>query len=318
MNEDSLIETIRTASRTIVRELGFMRTTLAGTEFSPSAVHALLEIERQEMMTAAQLVLVLGLDKSSVSRMVGKLMRAGLLIETAGEDDTRLKLLCLSATGRQTVARIHAYGRQQVTTALAHLHPLQQQTVAQGLSAYAGALQTHRLATGQTLQTPFTIRSGYQTGMIGRITEMHAEFYSRHAGFGAFFESQVAAGLAEFTGRLDPPGNQIWLAMLNDRIVGSVAIDGQALGQNAAHLRWFILDEGCRGSGVGRQLLSNAMAFCDRLGFSAVHLWTFKGLDAARRLYESFGFELMQEEIGNQWGTIVTEQKFTRSCRPGN
>ncbi len=104
MNEDSLIETIRTASRTIVRELGFMRTTLAGTEFSPSAVHALLEIERQEMMTAAQLVLVLGLDKSSVSRMVGKLMRAGLLIETAGEDDTRLKPLCLSATGRQTVA----------------------------------------------------------------------------------------------------------------------------------------------------------------------------------------------------------------------
>lgn len=148
--------------------------------------------------------------------------------------------------------------------------------------------------------------------MIGRITEMHAAFYARHAGFGQFFESQVATGVAEFAGRLNQTGNHVWLALLNDRIVGSVAIDGQDLGNNHAHLRWFILDDGCRGSGVGRQLLAEAVAYCDRLGFAATRLWTFKGLDAARKLYESVGFQLVREEAGEQWGSTVTEQQFIR------
>lgn len=137
-------------------------------------------------------------------------------------------------------------------------------------------------------------------------------YYSQHAGFGAVFESRVASGVAEFVGRLDQPCNQIWVAMLNERIVGSIAIDGQGLGNQQAHLRWFILDEGCRGSGIGRQLLNAAVAFCDQQGFDAIQLWTFKGLDAARRLYEASGFALSKEEQGSQWGTLVTEQQFTR------
>ncbi len=65
---------------------------------------------------------------------------------------------------------------------------------------------------------------------------------------------------------------------MNGRIVGSVAIDGEDLAPGEAHLRWFILDDGCRGHGVGKKLLTEAMRFCDSLGFSAVHLWTFNSL----------------------------------------
>jgi hypothetical protein len=36
-----------------------------------------------------------------------------------------------------------------------------------------------------------------------------------------------------------------------------------------------------------------------------VHLWTFKGLEAARKLYERNKFELVHEEWGH-----VTVQKF--------
>ncbi|SPX55800.1 GNAT family transcriptional regulator [Klebsiella pneumoniae] len=78
-------------------------------------------------------------------------------------------------------------------------------------------------------------------------------------------------------------------------------------------MRWFILDDSCRGTGIGRRLLSEAMAFCDSRQFSAVQLWTFKGLDAARKLYESFGFTLIREWQGEQWGKVMTEQQFTRS-----
>jgi GNAT superfamily N-acetyltransferase len=54
------------------------------------------------------------------------------------------------------------------------------------------------------------------------------------------------------------------------------------------------------------------MKFCDKRGFSAVQLWTFNKLTAARNLYESFGFKLTKEWEGDQWGSNITEQQFTR------
>nr|WP_264385758.1 GNAT family N-acetyltransferase [Siccibacter colletis] len=109
--------------------------------------------------------------------------------------------------------------------------------------------------------------------------------------------ARSAAGLAEFAGRLHEVCNQI---------------DGQDQGNNDAYLRWFILDEGCRGTGTGKRLLNEAMAFSDAQGFSTVQLWTFSGLNAARRLYESFGFTLTKEWQGDQWGMMMTEQQFSR------
>lgn len=157
-----------------------------------------------------------------------------------------------------------------------------------------------------------SIAYGYQPGLIARVTEMHALFYSRTAGFGQRFESVVAGGLAAFCDRLGNPGNGIWTAMQKGRIVGSIAIDGEDLGENIAHLRWFIADDTTRGTGVGRQLLSTALAFVDQHKFRETHLWTFSGLRAARHLYETTGFLLTEERAGDQWGTEVLEQRFVR------
>lgn len=308
----SLTDDIRSASRSMVRELGFMRPTLAGTNYSPSAVHALLEIEAQGSMTAAQLVQCLGLEKSSVSRMVGKLINAGELKQGVSGEDGRIRQLFLTPQGKHTVGEINNYGQMQVTTAMEHLNASQQQVVRQGLSAYAKALKICRLGTAGSSPSSFNICVGYRPGLVGRVTEMHAAYYSQYAGFGQFFESQVATGIADFVSRLNQPCNGIWVVTQNDRIVGSIAIDGQDLGNDNAHLRWFILDAGCRGSGIGRQLLGEAVAFCEQYGFATTQLWTFKGLDAARRLYESFNFGLVNEEQGKQWGRIVTEQQFIR------
>jgi GNAT superfamily N-acetyltransferase len=102
------------------------------------------------------------------------------------------------------------------------------------------------------------------------------------------------------------------MALQAGRIVGSVAIDGEDMGNGNAHLRWFIVDDGIRGSGIGRKLLTRAIDFCDRTGFAETHLWTFDSLHAARRLYEASGFKLAEERRGEQWGEAVTEQLFVR------
>lgn len=104
-----------------------------------------------------------------------------------------------------------------------------------------------------------------------------------------------------------------WVAKYNDTFLGSVAINGQHMGAHLAHLRWFITDDAIRGTGAGRDLLAQALAFVDTHAFAQTQLWTFKGLDAAKKLYEANGFSCVEERMGAQWGQEVLEQRFART-----
>ncbi|WP_376966491.1 GNAT family N-acetyltransferase [Azospirillum sp. A26] len=312
---------IRDASRRIVRELGFMRPTLAGTELPASAVHALIEIGNRGGLTATELCDRLNLEKSSVSRMLRKLIDGGDLAEVSSDTDGRSKRLTLTGQGKRTLAAIDAFAHEQVGGALACLPAADRAMVVAGLRLYADALQARRATPGTESKAgappALRIEPGYRPGLIGRAVDMHAQFYARAHGFGAVFESRVAAGLAEFLPRLDRPCNAVWTALDGDRIVGTIAIDGEDLSgagsaPRIAHLRWFIVEDGRRGGGLGRRLLDEAVAFADRTGVAETRLWTFRGLDAARRLYEAAGFVLAAESPGSQWGTEVTEQSFVR------
>jgi len=306
------IDRVRDASRRMVRSLGFMKPTLAGTTLSPSAVHALIEIGGARALTASDLARSLQLEKSSVSRMIRKLVAGGEVAEAASAEDGRAKLLSLTAQGRRTLARINAFAEERVGRALERLTARERQSVAAGLSLYAGALSAEAVDAGITIET------GYRPGLVGRIVGLHAHHYAAHAGFGAVFEGKVAAGLGDFVQRLDSPDNGIWTAMAGGVVVGAVAIDGEDLGDGIAHLRWFILDDAWQGHGIGRRLLAEALAFCDGREFAATRLWTFAGLDAARRLYERAGFRLEAEWRGRQWGPEVLEQRFLRRAPGGD
>ena len=155
-----------------------------------------------------------------------------------------------------------------------------------------------------------TIEKGYLPGCIGRVTELHATFYSALVGFGLPFESKVASELVEFLGRYDDERDGLWLASGDQGIQGSLAIDGIHAETRGAHLRWFITADSVRGTGVGTTLLTAAMGFCRLRGYRRVYLWTFDGLGAARHLYEKFGFQLVRQQRGSQWGAEVDEQRF--------
>ncbi len=309
------VEAIRRAARLLVRELGFMGGDFAGGDLSPSAVHALIEIEASGVtaggvtaggVTARDLGLRLHLEKSSVSRMLRKLIAGGDVVEQSAEDG-RVKILALTEAGQRRVAAIHAFARAQVSAALARMRPGQDRVVLEGLQLYAGAL-------GAPVPAPPAVEivAGYRCGLIARITQIHALYYAQNSGFGQRFEAVVAGGLAAFSDRLDSPRNAIWSALRGGEIVGSIAIDGEDLGGNLAHLRWFITDATVQGSGAGRKLLAAALGFVDAAGFEATHLWTFSGLSAARHLYEAHGFVLAEERPGQQWGKQVQEQRFVR------
>lgn len=155
-----------------------------------------------------------------------------------------------------------------------------------------------------------SINSSYTPGVIGRIAEMHARYYSKHWGFGKFFEAKVATELSEFVSRLDDQRDGIWTVCSNKRVLGSIVIDGIKADSEGAHLRWYILSNQLKGKGLGGQLIEKSMQYCRSKQYKSVYLWTFKGLEAARHLYEKNGFKLAHEQKGDQWGTTVTEQKY--------
>lgn len=309
----SLISKVRAASREMVRELGFMNRTIAGTDLSASAVHAIVEIGAAGRLSAKVLSEILLLEKSTVSRLVKSLVEKGELCEVRSEEDARSKYLHLTGRGENTLAAITTFAEQQVAAAIAPLGRQSRQRVLKGLEINAAALRASRMSGPVAPQDrAVSIKEGYSPALIGRIVEMHATYYSRMVGFGAAFEAKVAGDLAEFLTRREKPENAIWYAEKERRIVAGIAIDGGDLGDGIAHLRWFIVNDGLRGAGIGKALMRKAMKFCDDHGFHETHLWTFDGLDAARRLYENNGFSLVDEYRGDQWVTEVLEQKFVR------
>jgi len=160
-----------------------------------------------------------------------------------------------------------------------------------------------------------TVIAGYVPGAIGRITELHAMYYTRHWDFGLFFESKVAAELSDFLRRFDPGRDGFWTALQGGCIEGSLSIDGAHAETEGAHLRWFIVSDAIRGQGIGNRLMEEAVGFCKRKRYPHVFLWTFQGLHAARHLYEKFGFRQADQVEGEQWGKKVLEQRFILALR---
>lgn len=155
---------------------------------------------------------------------------------------------------------------------------------------------------------------GYRPGALSDIVSLHSLYYGRHWNFGLPFTTKVGMELAEFIARRDADKDLFLAAYGPEGALASVVIDVSGGGPRGAHLRWFIVAEELQGKGLGARLLGRALGFCDEHGHERTWLTTFKGLDAARALYERHGFVLTSEvEQDDQWSGGVHEQIFERT-----
>ncbi len=151
-----------------------------------------------------------------------------------------------------------------------------------------------------------TIRQSHP-GDAGYVSYMHGKFYWKNHGFHPEAEYYFIKYLADFVH--DPAGGRLWIAEAGDTIVGSVAI--VRVGGKTAQLRWFLVEESHHGLGIGKRLLQTALDFCRSNNYEHVFLWTFKGLDHARALYDKAGFVLTEEKENREWSDhLIIEQKM--------
>lgn len=151
---------------------------------------------------------------------------------------------------------------------------------------------------------------GYFPGVVGKVIELHATYYHVHWGFDLSFETQVGLELSGFMRTFREGRDFFRAARAEGDLAGAVAVDAGHEPERGVRLRWFIVDPRFQGKGIGSGLLKEAMGFCASAGYRRVYLWTFRGLDAARHLYERAGFRLVEEKSVMQWGGQIQEQLF--------
>ena len=152
------------------------------------------------------------------------------------------------------------------------------------------------------------IRSHIVTGDLGYVIHLHGLIYGREFGYGVSFEAYVAAGLLEFYQNFDPARDRVWICEHDRKTVGFLLLMHR--GNDAAQLRYFLIDPAYRGIGLGKTLLRLWMEFFHEAGYKSAYLWTTHELSTAAALYRKHGFVLTETKDSTVFGKPLKEQRY--------
>lgn len=156
--------------------------------------------------------------------------------------------------------------------------------------------------------TKWEIRHELRPGDIGYLIYLHGMLYAKEYGYDQTFEVYVAHGLVEFVHAFNPYRDRIWLAEVNGRIVGSIAVVRTS--KVETQLRWFLVHPDYRGHGLGKSLIQEALKFCKERKYTSVFLWTTGELTTASHLYAQAGFKKTEVKSHNIWGKYISEERY--------
>ncbi len=152
------------------------------------------------------------------------------------------------------------------------------------------------------------VRNDFQPGDLGYVIHLHGRLYGAEYNYGVSFEMYVAQGLAEFYTQCDPDKDRVWICEHGDRMVGFLLLMHRE--DNAAQLRYFLLDPEYRGIGLGKRLMNLYMDFLHQCGYESSYLWTTNEQEAAASLYKHYGFVLTEEKDSTTFGKPLKEQRY--------
>ncbi|MGV0849880.1 GNAT family N-acetyltransferase [Mycolicibacterium phlei] len=164
----------------------------------------------------------------------------------------------------------------------------------------------------------FRLRRADQPGDMGWVVMAHGEGYAEQFGWNTDFEALVARIVADYANRHDPAREAAWIAEVDGRRAGCivlVATDDPAV----AKLRLLLVTPHGRGLGIGTRLVHTCVDFAARVGYRKVTLWTNNVLVAARQIYQTAGFVLVEAEphvsfghelVGENWELDLMHAAF--------
>jgi putative acetyltransferase len=140
-----------------------------------------------------------------------------------------------------------------------------------------------------------TITPAARPDEVEQVRGLFAE-YASSLGVDLCFQN-FAEELAGLPGNYTPPLGSLWLAVVDGRPGGCVAV--RSLEPSIAELKRLYVRPVYRELKLGRQLSEVALAFARGVGYSRIRLDTLPSMTAAQALYRALGFEMIEPYCAN-------------------
>lgn len=145
MTNSNQAEMLRESLRLLVRRLGVLeRGEASCCDITLSQCHTIVEVGRAGSMSLNMLAEILGLDKSTVSRSVDKLVSDGIIVRDADPEDRRYLTLHLSDKGQSVFWEIEKRMTTYFEEVIAAIPGDKQEQIVESLQYLASALKGPR------------------------------------------------------------------------------------------------------------------------------------------------------------------------------
>ena len=296
------IEAARRFNRFYTQRIGVLDEGLLDSPFSLTEVRVMYELAHRRGAGAADLVRDLGLDKGYLSRILKRFRAKGWLARSVAHDDGRRHVLVLTTAGRRAFAPLERRSQRQMRAMLSPLAPPRRHRVLEAMRTIEHDL------SGSADVSPIALRS-HRPGDIGWVVQRHGEIYWREYGWDEAFEALVADIAAKFVRDFDRARERCWIAERDGVRLGCIFLVAQD--RTTAKLRMLLVEPEARGSGLGKRLIDECLAFARSAGYRRVALWTQSNLDAARHLYVKAGFRKTSEESHHSFGKDLVAETWS-------
>ena len=286
------IHPVRHAARQLIRELQLLDGRVGCCGLTVSECHLITELSQRGEATASELGELLVLEKSTMSRLVNKLVKKGLVCSRCCEDDRRARMLCLTEKGKKEAARVDDYANAQVTAALSFVSTGEEDEVYRGLDRYARSLRYARLSEEFDIRP---IRREDNAAVANIIRDVMTEFGA--VGKGYSIEDPEVDSMYE---AYPAPHSVFYVVERNGEILGCGGMGPLEGGdEDVCELRKMYFRPELRGTGMGSKLLRQILEAARSAGFRLCYLETLGSMESARRLYRKHGFTDQKGPLGN-------------------
>ena len=288
------IAAIRRFNRFYTVKLGVLSETFLNTPFSLTECRVLQALAHRDGATATWLGRELDLDPGYLSRLLRDFERQGLILRNPSPQDGRQTMISLTPAGRDAFEPLDRASHTAIGGMLAPLAEADQERLVAAMRVVGGLLGEE-----QERAPAFVLRA-HRAGDMGWIVDRHGALYGKEYGLNYKMEAYVAEVVAKFLREFDPQREHCWIAEQGGMRIGSVFLVKES--DTVARLRMLIVEPKARGLGVGRRLVEECIRFARQAGYSEIVLWTHSILTAARRIYDSVGFEIEETETHDEFG----------------
>ncbi|HEY1802417.1 MAG TPA: helix-turn-helix domain-containing GNAT family N-acetyltransferase [Terriglobales bacterium] len=285
---------VREFNRFYTARLGLLRKRHLNGEFSLTEARMLYEVGSKPPQTVSSLRRTLSLDAGYISRLLTLLTRRNLICHAVSKNDGREKLLTLSPSGEQTLAELNEKASRQIERLLEPLSRSQR-------VALVGSLARVRSILSTAPKPPIKVIR------LGEVDDDALRLLSEYYDAVSVVQRDTPGEIRKMTRH---KALVIWLAYLQEKAVGCVALRTLPSIPFAGECKRLYVQPMARGNGIANLLLGDLEAFACSKGLRWVYLDTKDDLKTAIAVYRKRGYRSCKRYNDNPQATVFLRKRI--------